>query len=79
MENVPLSLRIYTKRDGTSPLSEWLDGLKDVQGRQAIRSRLLRLEMGSFGDCKKASVRACGNFGWISGRVTGSISDAREE
>ena len=52
MDNLPRVLRIYTRRDGLAPFSTWLDALKDTQGRQVIRARLKRLELGSFGDCK---------------------------
>lgn len=29
---------------------EWLDGLKDITGRAAIRKRIARVEEGNFGD-----------------------------
>ena len=47
-----IEIRIYTAKDRSSPFSEWLDALADRNGRAAIRARLLRVELGNFGDCK---------------------------
>lgn len=47
-----MDIRIYTDADGGAPFEEWLNGLKDVQGRARIRARLARLQAGNFGDCK---------------------------
>ena len=45
-------IRIYTDAAGRAPFEEWLNALKDVQGRARIRARLARLQAGNFGDCK---------------------------
>lgn len=45
-------IRIYTDAAGRTPFEEWLNALKDVQGRARIRARLARLQAGNFGDCK---------------------------
>lgn len=45
-------LREYATTNGKSPFSEWLNSLKDVQGRAKIRIRLDRLRLGNRGDCK---------------------------
>lgn len=47
-----MDLRIYSADDGRKPFAEWLDTLADRNGRAAIRARLLRVELGNFGDCK---------------------------
>lgn len=47
-----MELRIYTEAAGQTPFNEWLDDLKDVKARAIIRSRLLKVQMGNFGDCK---------------------------
>ena len=47
-----MELRIYTEAAGRMPFNEWLADLKDVKARAIIRSRLLKVQMGNFGDCK---------------------------
>ena len=45
-------IRIYIDATGRAPFDEWLNALKDVQGRARIRARLARVQAGNFGDCK---------------------------
>lgn len=47
-----MELRIYQDGQGRKPFNEWLDDLKDVKARAIIRARLLKVQMGNFGDCK---------------------------
>ncbi|MDP2065855.1 MAG: type II toxin-antitoxin system RelE/ParE family toxin [Burkholderiaceae bacterium] len=47
-----MDIRIYTDATGRAPFEEWLNELKDAQGRARIRARLARLQAGNFGDCK---------------------------
>lgn len=47
-----MDIRIYTDASGQAPFEEWLHGLKDVQARARIRARIVRLQLGNFGDCK---------------------------
>ena len=47
-----MELRIYTDKLGIAPYDQWLDALKDIRGRAAIRARLERVRGGNFGDCK---------------------------
>lgn len=47
-----MEIRIYTDAAGRAPFEEWLNALKDVQGRARIRARIARLQAGNFGDCK---------------------------
>ena len=47
-----MELRIYTDEHGRTPLTDWLDALKDIRARAQIRVRISRLEAGNFGDCK---------------------------
>ena len=48
----PRSLKVYTTPDGRAPFLEWLDSLKDLRSRAAIRTRLDRVEAGNLGDCR---------------------------
>ncbi len=45
----------YVTEDGKKPFSRWLFRLKDVRGRALINSRLKRIVLGNFGDCKSLS------------------------
>ena len=47
-----MELRIYRDAQAKSPLTQWLDVLKDSRARAHIRVRLERLGAGNFGDCK---------------------------
>lgn len=48
---VPHTLMHYTE-DGVDLFGKWLDSLTDLIAQAAIASRLVRLELGLFGDCK---------------------------
>ena len=43
-------LREYTTSDGRSPFNDWLEGLRDLQARARIESRLDRVRLGNLGD-----------------------------
>ena len=45
-----MDIRIYTDEVGQAPFEEWLNALKDVQGRARIWARLACLQPGNFGD-----------------------------
>lgn len=42
----------YQAEDGTEPVSDWLNGLRDKRAQAKLRIRLKRLEAGIFGDCE---------------------------
>jgi putative addiction module killer protein len=42
-------LKVFAK-NGAGPFADWLHGLKDIQARARIRTRLDRLSLGNFGD-----------------------------
>lgn len=45
-------IREYITLDGKAPFTEWLNELRDRQTRARIRTRLNRVRLGNFGDCK---------------------------
>lgn len=46
------TLKIYETSSGSEPLTEWLNGLKDLKAQIAIRVRLDRMKLGNFGYCE---------------------------
>ena len=42
----------YEDGNGHEPYTEWLNTLRDVQGKARIRTRLRRLAAGLYGDCE---------------------------
>lgn len=48
----PISILQYQTREGRSPFREWLLSLYDRDARARIRTRIDRLQLGNFGDCK---------------------------
>ena len=48
----PKTIVIYQDHNEYEPFTEWLNSLKDKEGRKRILARLRRLEQGNYGDCK---------------------------
>lgn len=46
------SLKVYHTKTDSTPIMEWLRGLKDAKARTAIRIRLDRMKLGNFGHCE---------------------------
>jgi len=47
-----VELRRYQLEDESIPVTEWLQGLRDMRARAQIGVRLRRVSAGNFGDCK---------------------------
>ncbi|MGB4116214.1 MAG: type II toxin-antitoxin system RelE/ParE family toxin [Polaromonas sp.] len=47
-----IELRRYQLADQSTPVTEWLQALRDVRARAQIEVRLRRVSTGNFGDCK---------------------------
>lgn len=45
-------IRLYEGEHGRTPFSEWLGELKDRKGRAIIKTRLDRVSVGNFGNCR---------------------------
>lgn len=46
----PKQVIVYADQEGHEPFTEWLQALRDIQGRQRILVRIGRLEQGNYGD-----------------------------
>jgi len=45
-------IEIYETKAGKIPFSIWFNGLKEIHTRAKILTRIDRLKLGNFGDCK---------------------------
>lgn len=54
-----MELHEYQTADGKTPLTEWLDALRDGTARARIVARLDRLKVGLLGDWKTAGEGVC--------------------
>jgi putative addiction module killer protein len=52
MEPREWQLREYITHAGRNPLGEWLQSIIDKTTRARIRTRISRLRLGNFGDCR---------------------------
>lgn len=50
MPTFPFEIDYYVTERGDKPFKNWLEGLRDVQGRARIRVRLDRVRLGNLGD-----------------------------
>ena len=50
-----IELRRYQLEDDSSPVTDWLRGLRDMRARAQIEVRLRRLSAGNFWDSKPVS------------------------
>ena len=42
----------FANESGTFPFVEWFESIKDIRSQAIVESRLNRLRLGNFGDCK---------------------------
>ena len=47
-----MEILIYQTEAEEMPFALWLDALKDIRAKAAVRARLARLQAGNFGDSK---------------------------
>ena len=52
MEITPRQVRSYRTPNGRCPFREWLAALRDRKARAIIRTRIDRLSLGNWGDCR---------------------------
>ena len=52
MHKFPNEIDYFVTKEGRKPFKEWLERLRDVQGRAKIRIRLDRVRLGNFGDSR---------------------------
>ena len=47
-----MELSIYTSKSGKCPFDDWFESIHEVHTKAKILTRLDRLKLGNFGDCK---------------------------
>ena len=47
-----IEIEFYVAPSGNCPFNDWMDDVKDTKTKTKILSRLDRLRLGNFGDCK---------------------------
>ena len=52
MEPIPRELLNYVTEEGRCPFEDWLNGLRDVNGRAIVRKRLNRIRVGNLGNTR---------------------------
>ena len=52
IQTFPYEIDYYKTPEGKAPFKEWLEALRDVNGRAKIRIRLDRARLGNLGDHK---------------------------
>jgi putative addiction module killer protein len=52
MEGKPKRIKYYRTADGKIPFIDWFGCLRNLTTKDEIRSRLNRLKLGNYGDCK---------------------------
>lgn len=52
MEAQPRAIQTYETLEGKIPFEDWLNSLRDREGKAKIKARLQRVALGNLGDCK---------------------------
>jgi putative addiction module killer protein len=52
MEAKERTIFTYETEEGRVPFNEWLEGLRDTKTQAIARTRINRVRLGNFGDCK---------------------------
>lgn len=47
-----IEIEFYVAPNGCCPFEDWVNGIRDVKTKTKILTRLDRLRLGNFGDCK---------------------------
>jgi len=47
-----IEIQIYEKSSGKRPFESWLEDVREIHTRAKIMTRIDRLRLGNFGDCK---------------------------
>ena len=50
-----IEIEIYETRTGRCPFDSWFESIREIHTKAKILSRLDRLKLGNFGDCKSLS------------------------
>ncbi len=54
-----IEIEIYETSYGKLPFNKWFEGIRQIHTRAKILTRLDRLKLGNFGDCKTIGDGVC--------------------
>ena len=54
-----IEIEIYETFTGKRPFETWIEGIREIHSRAKILTRLNRLKLGNFGDCKTIEDGVC--------------------
>lgn len=63
-----IEIELYETAAGKRPFEIWIKEIKEIHTRAKILTRLDRLKLGNFGDCKTLHKREFVSLGFIMGR-----------
>lgn len=49
---MPSEIRLLILPSGKCPFQEWMEGLRDLKAKAIIRTRIDRIALGNFGNCR---------------------------
>jgi putative addiction module killer protein len=56
---IEIDIEIYQTSDGKRPFEEWVKDIREIHTRAKILTRIDRMKMGNFGDCKTLQDGVC--------------------
>ncbi len=56
---IEIDVEIYETLNGKRPFEEWIKDIREIHTRAKILTRIDRLKMGNFGDCKTLQDGVC--------------------
>ena len=54
-----IEIELYETGSGKCPFEIWVKGIKEIHTRAKVLTRIDRLKLGNFGDCKTLQVGVC--------------------
>lgn len=56
---IEIDIEIYEASNGKRPFEEWIKDIREIHTRAKVLTRIDRMKMGNFGDCKTLQDGVC--------------------